>query len=72
MESKQWFPVGCTGPSAGWCHNCGDCTCDYESEEYEKLSKSCPLHGPNSQHWELDNELWKIFMLCGGREDLPF
>lgn len=54
----------CTGISASWCHNCGDCTCPryYDDNEpindpeaiakaYERRGE-CPLHGASSQHAE--------------------
>lgn len=41
-------PPECTGLSAGWCPNCGDCTCPDRAEAMD--TKTCPLHGPDSRH----------------------
>lgn len=53
----------CTGVSAMWCHNCGDCTC-YRNLVVEPGTGQvwddhilledprCPLHGERSQHCE--------------------
>ena len=41
-------PPECTGLSAGWCPNCGDCTCPDRAEAMD--TEACPLHGPASRH----------------------
>lgn len=38
----------CTGVSASWCPNCGDCLCPDREESMN--SPSCPLHAPDSLH----------------------
>ena len=39
----------CTGVSAAWCPNCGDCICDRE----ESMDHTdCPLHAADSPHAE--------------------
>ncbi|MCH9637806.1 MAG: hypothetical protein K0U16_07680 [Gammaproteobacteria bacterium] len=44
----------CSGVSAGWCPNCGDCTCppDPETDDYPDGMNhpDCPLHSPESPH----------------------
>ncbi len=41
----------CTGIAAGWCPNCGDCTCDRSTwETSPEHNTQCPLHGENSTH----------------------
>jgi hypothetical protein len=56
----------CTGIAAGWCPNCGTCTCphypdgeriaddhplDISPEDLARMRR-CPLHGPESTHDE--------------------
>lgn len=38
----------CTGPSASWCPNCGDCCC--KSREDSMSDDECPLHSYKSNH----------------------
>lgn len=38
----------CTGISATWCGNCGDCSC--KNREESMSDKGCPLHDPASKH----------------------
>lgn len=42
----------CTGLSAVWCPNCGDCSCPTEHGERSSSGESCLLHGTSSQHGE--------------------
>ena len=65
MRTGQWVPrflnarvhveagFPCTGVSASWCPNCGDCTCARDEDgaviDYED---DCPLHAPDSPHAE--------------------
>jgi uncharacterized protein (TIGR02996 family) len=38
----------CSGVSASWCPNCGDCCC--RNREDSKSDPDCPLHSPTSPH----------------------
>lgn len=38
----------CTGITASWCPQCGDCTCPDRTEVMS--SSRCPLHAPGSDH----------------------
>lgn len=38
----------CTGISAGWCHNCGDCACPEDDDD--RCDPDCPLHAASSPH----------------------
>lgn len=49
-EATDWGQ--CTGISAGWCPNCGDCCC--RDPEESKNDADCPLHAPESSHCCLD------------------
>lgn len=40
----------CTGLSAVWCPNCGDCSCPTERGERSFSGERCLLHGTSSQH----------------------
>lgn len=43
----------CTGIAAGWCPNCGTCTCprnDRGERIPEAESAACPLHGVDTKH----------------------
>lgn len=45
----------CTGISAGWCHNCGDCSCPEDERggrDVDLDDPKCPLHGRESNHAE--------------------
>jgi hypothetical protein len=49
----------CTGISAVWCPNCGECTCPDREESMNH--EGCPLHSWNSKHGEIDViEDWEI------------
>lgn len=46
--------IGCTGVSASWCPNCGDCCCHYD-DVVGYLSRDdpkCPLHADDARHAE--------------------
>jgi hypothetical protein len=46
-------PVVCTGISATWCPNCGDCSCPRDengSRWDDEDSPTCPLHGSHTMH----------------------
>ena len=51
--------AACTGITATWCPECGDCTCPKDDPfGIEFLdSEGCPLHGSGSQHAEGEVEL---------------
>jgi len=41
----------CTGISAIWCGNCGDCSCPSNEEGERSMNRiDCPLHGLHSKH----------------------
>lgn len=41
----------CTGISAVWCPNCGDCSCPANEEGERSMNEiNCPLHGVHSKH----------------------
>lgn len=40
--------IECTGVSANWCPNCGDCCC--ANPQHSKADILCPLHAPDSEH----------------------
>jgi hypothetical protein len=43
----------CTGLSAFWCPNCGDCTCQRAHDgDCCFDNEACPLHGKRSHHAE--------------------
>lgn len=43
----------CTGPSANWCPNCGDCKCPLNEYNERTLDDfDCPLHSYKSSHAE--------------------
>jgi hypothetical protein len=46
--------MACTGISASWCPECGDCTCPYDEFGFigDRDTPGCPLHDPNSPHAE--------------------
>jgi hypothetical protein len=46
--------IACSGVSASWCPNCGDCTCPQEERSgfINRSHPDCPLHGVNSKHAE--------------------
>lgn len=53
---------GCTGFSASWCPNCGDCTCPHDEEGIRGPfdDPSCPLHRCGSEHFELEWEARQV------------
>lgn len=52
----------CTGSSANWCPNCGDCKCPLNEYDERTLEDSnCPLHSYNSNHAEEEIEYMKTF-----------
>ena len=47
----------CTGPSANWCSNCGDCKCPLNEYNERTLDDfDCPLHSYKSSHAEEEIE----------------
>lgn len=48
----------CTGITASWCPNHGDCTCPWRDGDEDKGrtfdSPQCPLHAEESDHAEVD------------------
>lgn len=47
----------CTGPSANWCPNCGDCKCPLNEYNERTLDDfDCPLHSYKSSHAEEEIE----------------
>lgn len=47
----------CTGPSANWCPNCGDCKCPLNKYNERTLEDfNCPLHSYKSSHAEEEIE----------------
>lgn len=50
-EDTDWSE--CSGISAGWCPNCGDCCC--REPEDSMNDDDCPLHSPQSRHCCLDS-----------------
>lgn len=49
----------CTGVTARWCPNCGDCECERDEEGFhlghpgvDEDGNDCPLHGEHSKHAE--------------------
>jgi uncharacterized protein (TIGR02996 family) len=51
----------CTGLSASWCPNCGDCSC--RDREESMSDEGCPLHAPASRHCCHENLMRKILRL---------
>ncbi len=49
---------GCSGTSAGWCPNCGDCTCKNHDD---KNDDDCPLHSATSKHGETEGKFVTIY-----------
>lgn len=47
----------CTGISASWCPNCGDCVCPFPEDEM--CSPNCPLHNRHSSHCCLEDIAYK-------------
>ena len=48
----------CTGPSANWCPNCGDCKCPLNKYNERTLEDfDCPLHSYKSSHAEEEIEI---------------
>lgn len=58
----------CTGVSAGWCPNCGDCTCP--QPELARDSDNCPLHGRSSKHTPEPNDGAWILEMARREEEL--
>lgn len=47
--------MSCSGLSAGWCPNCGDCICPRNGDSWEEYNTpGCPLHGETSKHGEME------------------
>lgn len=58
----------CTGLSASWCPNHGDCTCGLQDQAglvYDGgrtlTDEDCPLHSPSSPHAEPPNQKETLF-----------
>jgi hypothetical protein len=59
----------CTGLSASWCPNCGDCTCPRDEdgcvlqEGFDVVEDSaCPLHGLRSKHGTPEPQATRLFL----------
>lgn len=49
-DERDWKE--CTGISATWCPNCGDCSC--REPEFSRNDHGCPIHGTRSRHNDLE------------------
>jgi hypothetical protein len=51
LDTGEPMTGPCTGISANWCPNCGQCNCKWLDDfGIEERAVNCPLHGDHSQH----------------------